>query len=167
MYWTLDVLAYITSLLRAIYVWTTTYSDGKLITVLYYCICQAHWFDIITSQAHLSLLEGKLIIVPIQTSDFTTTNVKYWYQEYKAYVRLVWQPHTVFTAIVVCTYNLMTLRQYMNNFVVFFTTMLLVLFCWLLSLILLYIVLFYALCFYSVNIFVNPKHVHCHLIYLH
>jgi hypothetical protein len=153
MYWTLDTHAYITSLLWAIYLRTTTYSDAKLITTLYYCICQAHWFDIVPSQApHLSLLEGKLIIVLTQTPDFTTTNVKYWYQKYKAYVRLVWQPHPIFTPIVICTHNLTTLRQCMNNFVVSFTTMLLVLFYWLLSLILLHILLF--LC----HVFLFCKH---------
>jgi hypothetical protein len=46
-------------------------------------------FYLHSSQAHLFLLEGKLIIIPIQTPDFTTTNVKYWYQEYKLCVRLV------------------------------------------------------------------------------
>jgi hypothetical protein len=101
-----------------------------------YCFC------LYSSQAHLSLLDGKLSIVPIQTPDFTTTKVKYWYQEYEAYVRLVWQSHPIFTPIVICTYNLTTLRQYVNTFVVSFTTMLPVLFHWLSSLILLYILLF-------------------------
>jgi hypothetical protein len=161
------MLAYITSLLRAIYVWTS-YSDAKLITTLYYCICQAHWFDIITSQAHLSLLEGKLIIVPIYTPDFTTANVKYWYQEYKAYVRLIWRSHPVFTPIIICTYILLILRQYVNNFVVSFTTMLLVLFYWLLSVISYFTI--YTTVFMSHVLlckhFWDPKHVHCHLIYI-
>jgi hypothetical protein len=118
-----------------------------------------------SSQDHLSLLDGKLIIVPIQTPDFKTTNVKYWYQEYKAYVRLVWQSHQVFTPIVICTYNLTTLSQYVNSFVVSFTTMLLVLFNWLLSFILLYILLFLSYVLFCKH-FWDPKHVHCHLVYL-
>jgi hypothetical protein len=153
----LNLLAYITFLLRAICVCTTSCPDAKWITTLYYCICHAHWFDFITSKAHLSLLEGKLIIIPIETPDFTTTNVKYWYQEYKGYVRLVWRSHPVFTPTVIFTYNLMTLRQYVNNFVVSFTTMLLVLFYWLLYLILRYILLFLCHMFYSVNIFGIPN----------
>jgi hypothetical protein len=71
--------------------WTATDWDTQLITAVYCCIFQVHWLHIITGQAHLSLLEGKLIIVPIQTADFTTSNLKHWYKEYKACVCLVWQ----------------------------------------------------------------------------
>jgi hypothetical protein len=46
-------------------------------------------FYLYSSQAHLSLLEGKFIIVPIHTHNFTTTNMKYWHHAYKAYVCLV------------------------------------------------------------------------------
>jgi len=60
----------------------------------------------------------------------------------------------------------MTLRQYVNNFVVLFTIMLLVLFYCLLSLILLYILLFLCHMFLFCKHFWDPKHVHCHLIYL-
>jgi hypothetical protein len=86
-------------------------------------------------------------------------------QEYKAFVRLVWQSHPVFTPTVICTYSLTTLRQYVHNYMVSFTTTLLVLFYWLLSLILLYILLFYAIRFYCKHLW-DPKHVHCYLIYL-
>jgi hypothetical protein len=147
------------------------------------------------------MLEGKLITVPIQTPDFTTINVKYWYQEYKAYVRLTQFLHLLLSVLlsfeggsskshymeeffwrrrwtcrqpdywmmsdVICTYNITTLRWYVNNYVVSFinaTCVFLLAFIFYLLFYYIYCC-FYAIMFLFCKHFCDPKHVLCHLTY--
>ena len=165
--------------------------DAELITTQSYCICQAYWFDIITSQAHISLLEGKLIIIPIETPNFTTTNVKYRYQEYRAYVRLVSQSHPVFTPIVICTYtSSLTISPSFYTYCYLYiqsydSTPIREQFCGILYNHATCVVLLTFISYFAIYIYIyiyiyttvfmpyvlfckhfwDPKHVHCHLIY--